>query len=90
MKTKKKPIIIDFIEVNHPLNLDEIEEWVESFGDSFPLKFEIGVMGHLFVNTLEGTSYAVSSDDVIIRGVQGEYYPCKKDIFNQTYEIINH
>ena len=91
MKAEKKPIIIDFIEVIHPLNLFEIRNWVSSFGDEFRDIFTIteapGFI-ELKVNTIEGTSYAVSSDDVIIRGIQGEYYPCKKDIFNQTYEII--
>ena len=37
----------------------------------------------------EGTSYDITTSDVIIRGVKGEYYPCKKDIFEETYEIIN-
>ena len=39
----------------------------------------------LFVHTLEGTSYDVTTRDVTIRGVNGEYYPCKKDIFIATY-----
>lgn len=37
------------------------------------------------INTLEGTMLA-SEGDFIIRGVKGEYYPCKPDIFEQTYE----
>lgn len=89
MKAQKKPAIIDFIEVKYPFNLKELQKWTESFGDEFADIFTILQNPiHLKVNTLEGTSYAVSSDDVIIRGIQGEYYPCKKDIFNQTYEII--
>ena len=91
MIARKKPVIVDFIEVKYPLNLEEIRDWVNSFGDEFRDKFTIPnnpLLIHLQVNTLEGTSYTVSSDDVIIRGVQGEYYPCKKDIFNQTYDIL--
>jgi hypothetical protein len=84
MKAQKKPVIIDYIEVTFPLNLSEIRDWVSSFGDDFRDKFQVPnnpLLTQLFVNTLEGTSYSVSSDDVIIRGIKGEYYPCKKDIF---------
>jgi len=40
------------------------------------------------VVTREGTMFAYPDRDVIIRGVQGEIYPCKKDIFEQTYDVI--
>ena len=39
------------------------------------------------INTLEGIMYG-SVGDWIIRGVQGEIYPCKPDIFDQTYEAV--
>jgi len=38
------------------------------------------------IRTLEG-SHEVSHGDFIIRGVKGEYYPCKPDIFAMTYEV---
>lgn len=38
------------------------------------------------VHTLEGTSYTLEPWDWIIRGVRGEYYPCKPDVFDATYE----
>lgn len=41
----------------------------------------------IFVNTLEGSVHA-SAGDWIIRGVAGEFYPCKPDIFEQTYEQV--
>lgn len=40
------------------------------------------------IRTLEGTMQA-RQDDWIIRGVQGEFYPCKPDIFAQTYEEVS-
>lgn len=40
------------------------------------------------IETLEG-AMAASPGDWIIRGVQGEFYPCKPDIFEQTYEEVN-
>lgn len=42
---------------------------------------------HMEIDTLEGTIYA-SPGDVIIRGVTGEFYPCKPDIFRDTYDIL--
>lgn len=86
MKAKKKPAIIDFISydgVKKP-----VIDWVKTFGDDFDEHFINVPMGKLSVKTLEGTSYEVTDQDVIIRGIKGEYYPCKKDIFNQTYDII--
>lgn len=43
--------------------------------------------GKASIPTLEGTMYA-SPGDWIIRGVQGEFYPCKPDIFAETYEAV--
>ena len=42
---------------------------------------------HILINTLEGTMTA-NYGDYIIKGVKGEYYPCKPDIFDETYEIV--
>ena len=39
------------------------------------------------IRTLEGTLFA-SPSDWIIKGVKGEFYPCKPDIFEQTYEPV--
>ena len=42
---------------------------------------------NLIIDPLEGR-FTASPGDFIIRGVKGEYYPCKPDIFEQTYEVI--
>lgn len=91
-KAQKKPVIIDYFDVvDFPNQLEQIRKWVNGFGDDFRDVFQL--TPHPFcldlrVNTLEGTSYQISTDDVIIRGVKGEYYPCKRDIFLQTYDIL--
>jgi hypothetical protein len=46
-----------------------------------------GARTEIAINTLEGTITA-SPGDWIIRGVQGEFYPCKPDIFAATYELV--
>ena len=43
----------------------------------------------LYINTLEGTMRA-DPGDWIIKGVKGEFYPCKPDIFEATYEPVSH
>ncbi len=43
--------------------------------------------GDLIINTLEGRMIA-SPGDYIIKGVNGEFYPCKPDIFEKTYEAV--
>ena len=45
------------------------------------------INGWLRILTLEGTCLAMAGD-YIIRGVKGEYYPCKPDIFEVTYEEV--
>ena len=85
MRAQKKPVVIDFLPFYN--NILEVQNWVETFNEDFSTHFK--VEGNtLKVKTLEGISYDVTTSDVIIRGVKGEYYPCKKDIFEKTYETI--
>jgi len=77
MKYRKKPVEIEAIQFNG--NFDEIEEFVG--GDA---EFRDGT---LLVATLEGALTA-SPMDWIIKGVKGEFYPCKPDIFEQTYDPV--
>ena len=77
MRYRKKPVEIEAIQYNN--NKAEIEEFVgkELKEDS----------GSLVISTLEGDMKAMPGD-YIIRGVSGEYYPCKPDIFEMTYEEV--
>ena len=77
---RKKPIIIEARQlVPGPVN--KYEQWL---GDSFA-GFTID---GLYIKTLEGTMKA-SMYDWIIKGVQGEFYPCKPEIFKETYEEVD-
>lgn len=92
MKATKKPIVIDYLPYRG--DAEEVELWANSLGDSFSKHFDLDRtegpdwFDILKVKTPEGTSYEVSDKDVIIRGIKGEYYPCKKDIFEETYNKI--
>ena len=79
MKYRKKPVVIDAVQWTGA-NLNEILEFV-------PVgKWRID--GHdLFIITLEGEHFA-TPNDFIIREVKGEFYPCKPDIFEMTYELV--
>lgn len=58
---------------------------IESWGG----KSNVDVADHgLYISTLEGRMH-VSVGDYVIRGVQGELYPCKPDIFEATYDSVD-
>lgn len=83
---RKKPVVIEAIEYTGS-NLEDVKQWNDEIYES-----EIDVDGvmvkQMFIPTLEGEMTA-QLGDFIIKGVQGECYPCKPDIFAQTYETVN-
>ena len=84
---RKKPVVIEAVQFVQPTPLEAWPEgWplpeIQSPSATSPLRL---VAGEVFVETLEGRMH-ISPGDWIIRGVQGEFYPCKPDIFEQTYE----
>ena len=82
MKYRKKPVVIEAIQLDEStLSQDEIIRWSDN-------KILKGPDGSLIIPTLEGNMRAVSGD-FVIRGVKGEYYPCKPDIFYATYETYD-
>ena len=77
-KFRKKPVVIEAIQWTGSNLKDVIEflggaSWMNGRG--------------LIIKTLEGELHA-SVGDFIIRGVAGEFYPCKPDIFEKTYEPV--
>ena len=81
---RKKPVIIEAIQLKDldTLTLMLIQEFVGLANDKV-----LAVSDGVLINTLEGTMKA-SIGDFIIKGVQGEFYPCKPDIFEKTYEKV--
>ena len=92
MKYRKKPVVVEAIQWTGD-NLDEIKAFVsdgtlEYWYDDAAWEVQKGpVTIEMKIKTLEGDHY-VSIGDYIIRGVAGEYYPCKPDIFEKTYEPV--
>lgn len=86
MKYRKKPVIIEAIQFED--NSDRIMEIHEFMGgDTIRVNYEDKDNPYLKIETLEGTMKA-SVGDYIIKGVNGEFYPCKPDIFEKTYERV--
>lgn len=79
MRYRKKPVEIEAVQFTRD-NWDEILDFTEGKADYF---YEDACV----IPTLEGDMLA-SEFDYIIKGVQGEFYPCKPDIFEQTYEKV--
>ncbi len=85
-KFRKKPIVIEAMQFNGFEDYLAISEWMKAAGDTWALAGEIGYSTpEMYINTLEGRMSAQPSD-WIIRGVKGEFYPCKPNIFEATYE----
>lgn len=91
MRYRKKPVIIEAVQWTGT-NLEEIKAFVgkDLQYDIIDTAWQAG-KGIPYVNmkihTLEGDQEC-TKDDFIIKGVNGEFYPCKPDIFEKTYEAV--
>ncbi len=79
-KYRKKPIEIEAFK----FRVDPVPDW---FMDKVSTDEVITFEFHCNIKTLEGLMRA-SHGDYIIKGVKGEFYPCKPDIFELTYEKV--
>ena len=79
---RKKPVVIEALELTY----DTFEEAYAWLMDNVDIS---AATDGTFINilTLEGTMQA-RLGDYIIKGVNGEFYPCKPDIFKKTYEVV--
>jgi hypothetical protein len=75
---RKKPVVIEAVQYDGTVGgVLELRQWANALYDQ---------KAHdVYISTLEG-NMLVSPGDYVIRGVQGEFYPCKPDIFAATYE----
>lgn len=85
MKFRKKPVIIEAEQWLGDNDLVEAGK-VAAFLQQGKADFQVD-KDTIFINTLEGKMMA-SKGDWIIKGVKGEFYPCKNDIFEATYELV--
>ena len=83
MKYRKKPVVIEAVQWTG-FNVGEISDFAEGHIQWEAGEAPAGVV--LTIHTLEGDMRA-DIYDFIIKGVNGEFYPCKPDIFAKTYEV---
>ena len=96
MKYRKKPVVIEAVEWTGK-NEREMFNFLEgtesefgrimAYGKNFDIDHE-KVQGGLIIKTLE-SEHISTSGDYIIKGVEGEFYPCKPSVFWMTYDYVD-
>lgn len=91
---RKKPVAVEAVQWNGGNHREMFEflggkpeNTLETSGENFYIDHG-RISGGLVIKTLEGEHLA-SVGDMIIKGVHGEFYPCKPDIFEKTYEEVS-
>lgn len=84
---RKKPVVIDAVQFtpDKPLALLDSPSWLINAINDGSIKIVYNP-DRLLIDTLEGRGLTASAGDWIIKGVEGELYPCKPDIFEKTYD----
>lgn len=88
MKYRKKPVVVEAIQYID--NGPELQKWSNGVVIESPIlepTVENPSGEYIQIQTLEGCMIG-NRGDYIIKGVNGEFYPCKPDIFEKTYEVF--
>ena len=80
MKYRKKPVVVEAVQWTGA-NIGDVCFFTGKTGGELMRE-----NGRLLIHALEGAVFA-DVGDYIIKGVAGEFYPCKPDIFKETYEL---
>ena len=90
MKYRKKPVVIEAIKFD---GTNETAKKIIEFSEHLIELYEAEMVNqvmyppYLIIPTLEG-SMTASVNDWIIKGISGEFYPCKPEIFEATYDLV--
>ena len=77
------PVEIEFMQFKDMGNVDDIETWT-----NLKAVYDYGNDGKImYIDTLEGVMTA-NIGDYIVKGLNGEFYPVKPDVFEKSYEVI--
>ena len=94
-KYRKKPVVIEAFQLGYHWPQDECNEWFhDAVSKCVITTHNMGKFHNpnekpfIEIRTLEGVMRG-DHGDYIIKGVQGEIYPCKPAIFEATYEVVN-
>ena len=92
MKYRKKPVIIEAVEFVYTTEgIEQLKKFCGPALGEIKKQQHLGALAEAEIGTLEDgvhltVKHIATEGDYIIRGVQGEFYACKPDIFWQTYE----
>lgn len=86
LQFRKRPVVIEAVELSYG-NRYAVALWCCGDAQDAAPSGRVYAPGLVRIPTLEGDMWA-QDGDWIIRGVQGEFYPCKPDIFAATYEQV--
>lgn len=85
---RKLPVVVEAVQYNGSTSvIVAIERWMKTGVYVSPL-IQLRDIKSFYISTLEG-EMEVSPGDYVIKGVHGEFYPCKPDIFKKTYESVS-
>ena len=79
---RKRPVTIEAMQLTDAASVLDIEEWINSPATGYQTNPPT-----IWIDTLEGRMTA-NAGDWIIKGVNGEFYPCRNDIFIKTYQEV--
>ena len=86
---RKKPVEVEAVKIEQRMDILSPPWWYEAVSTNTVITHGLGKYGdgpvYVEISTLEGTMRG-NEGDWVIRGVKGELYPCKPDIFSATYE----
>jgi hypothetical protein len=83
-KFRKKPVEIEAVQFTRN-NWEEIKKFTNDTAHSF--RTGRNELDYCIIPTLEG-QHEATEGDYIIKGIAGEFYPCKPDIFEKTYDKV--
>lgn len=90
-KYRKKPVVVEAVKFNgfDQVCFNDYPNWLREAINNDVIQIPSpSVIGNcLIINTLEG-EYCAHPGDYIVKGVKGELYPCKPDIFHETYAEV--
>lgn len=84
---RKKPVVIQAMQWQGEQSFDELYTFADADNNLGVVGMKDGRSDVAEIRTLEGVMEA-SVGDYIIKGVKGEFYPCKPEIFDMTYEPV--
>lgn len=88
MKYRKKPVVIEAMQWDGTRkSVDDIRAWAGDLRTISLITDKDNQVTEWRIGTLEG-GHIVSPYDFVIKGIAGEYYPCKPGIFAQTYDAV--